>query len=140
MEVIYVIPAPISKLSMDTKNEKVMDSIKLMSFSFISSLYDFIISTNIINNVAISINFEFIVYLFVSIFPISNPINGIKKWKIPTVMDVIIIFFFFMFNSPYATDNVNASILKLIAINIIVNCYKLLTYLSIVFIFLFILN
>lgn len=51
----------------------------------------------------------------------------------PTKNDVISIFFLFIFKSPYATDKVKASILKLIAIKIIVNCSNYITYLSIVF-------
>lgn len=60
-DVMYVIPAPISKLSIDTKNANVIDSKKLIFFSLISSLNDFIISISIIISVNMRINLESIV-------------------------------------------------------------------------------
>lgn len=115
----YLIPSPTDKLSKLTEKAKNKVPNKLSGLIF-SSFSKKCINISIDNikktnpNINLGLN---IVYSNKEI-PIILPINGIKKWNIPTESEVNITFLILIFLIPYDNAKAKASILKLTAINI----------------------
>ena len=94
---IFVKVMPTEKLSILTAKAKRKYSTFFITFIFSSFLNDsYIMSIPIIERTAQTIKLGFIFKIFNNLFPIRNPINGIKKWKRPTIIDNRYTCFFFI--------------------------------------------
>ena len=117
---IYFKPNPIEKLSKLTENENIIIPNKL-------SVFNSLLSSKKSKNILIDINKNIKNTIYLGLnnvcsnkeIPTKLPKRGIKKWNIPTLIAVKIICFLLNFFIPYEIASANASILKLIAINII---------------------
>jgi len=110
-------PKPTEKLSKETPSEN--SNIPVL-FKFISLDDGFIYSINIWRDIKINIipNIKSVdIFMYFVIFCDNIvPINGIIKWKRPTVILVLLILFLGSLYIPIQVDIENASILKLIPI------------------------
>jgi len=103
-KILFVIkfnPSPVEKLSILTEKENNNIPINDVNNFFSSFLkLDKIISIPINDNIIKIMYLPSIIILLITTFPIVKPSIGIKKWKIPTIIDNIIDFDFDKLNVP----------------------------------------